>query len=1086
VKGAFMLEIRMLGAFEVQLEGEPVKFPTRTSASLLAYLALNPGIAHRREKLAGLLWSDIDEEKARNNLRHTLWRLRNVIGDRYFDADKTTITFITDSDYFLDLDILEIQNGKALSSEDLVKKVSVYKGELLPGFYDEWVTLERERVHSVFEDRMQDLLDQLVKEGRWRNVREWGEYWIAHGFSPEPAYRGLMMAYAGLGDLSGVAMIYQRCQEDLRKELSVEPSAETHYLFKQLSQGKWVPPTLTEHPVHHLPTPPTPFIGREHELAELKERLNDPTCRLLTLVGIGGIGKSRLALQIAFDLVDEYIHGVYFIPLASVASPMLLISAIVEALGFQLEGDVEPWDQILGYLREKEMLLILDNFEQLLDSAGLLTDIISNSPKIKILTTSRERLNLRGEWLVEILGLPTPEADNIEDLTQFDVIRLFLQSAKRIQSDFSIKTEDTPYLIKICQLIGGMPLAVELAASWVRMLTCREIAEELDKGIDFLSSQFRDLPDRHKSIQVVFDTSWDLLNEREKRVFKKLAVFRGGFNRLSAEKVAGASLVILSTFVDKLFLHKTSADRYKIHGLLQQYTLSKLHEHPSEEKEAEYLHCDTFTDLLSKKETDLRGSKRLEAIEQITLEIDNIRVAWDWGVNAREIQQILRCIQSMWLFYDIRGWYFEGFDVFDNAIQSLQDFVRDSVDQDVDTLMAQLLSRKAWFAWRLGRYQEAKSAASKSIALARQYKAKEEVAFSLNLQGVVYRSLGSYHEAKEYCEESLATWREVGNRWGEAITLFNLGQISHALGEYGEVERPLRKGLEILRDVDYQYGATFSMDSLGGLVSALSNLKEAKELCLESLAIRRELNDQWGTATCLDRLGTVMCGLGEFLEAQSVYQESLEIKKTIGDRRGMSISLANLSHANYLLGNYPQARSFCESTLAIKRELGDRRGIASSLDMLSNIAMRLEDYQEAKDFCEECLDIRRALGEKAGIASALNSLAKICLVMGEIQAALKHYHEALKISLDIGVLPLCLDITIELANLRIMEGEGVQAIRWLSFVIHHPGGSSDIRKRAKRLYETISSNVSKDTLNQVWDEGAAMKIEDLEAEIFEP
>jgi predicted ATPase len=1029
------------------------------------------------------LWPEVDESRARSNLRHTLFRLRKALDDEYFSADKVSIRFNPGQNYHLDIDQLEIAGDETISSEDLADRVSAYKGELLSGFYDEWITLERERFQALFEYRMQDLLDQLTMEGKWREVRKWGEFWIGNGTSPEPAYRALMMAYAGLGDLSGVANIYQRCVDDLRSELSVEPSAETNYLYKRLSRGEWIPKKLDDHPVHDLPTPPTPFVGRDEELRDIKERISDPECRLLTLVGIGGIGKSRLALQVAFDLVDAYKNGVFFIPLASVESATLLVSTIIEAIGFQIAGEVPPKEQLMGFLREKETLLILDNFEHLLDAAALLSDIVNQSPKVKILTTSRERLNLRGEWLFEVMGLPDPIVDETKNLAQYDVVQLFTQSARRIDPDFLISEADQEHLIQICKLVGGMPLAIELAASWVRMLSLGEIEVELEKGIDFLSSSLRDMPERHKSIQVVFDTSWNLLTDQEKVVFKKLSVFRSGFGRRAAERVGDASLSDLSTFVDKLFLHKTSVDRYEIQGLLRQYAGAKLKEQPEEEQVAKFLHCDTYADMLSEIETKLRSSKRQSAIEEISLELDNIRTAWDWAVEVVEVQQFLKCVESLWLFYDIRGWFYEGHDAFGRAIDALRGRMEVSIDQDVEFVMAQLLNRRAWFAWRLGKYMQAKRSAEEGLSLVRALDIQAEIAFTLDLLGTINRSQGFYPEAKEYCEESLDIWREIGNRWGAAIALFNLGQISHALGEYGDVDQPYRQGLEILKDATYQYGATFSMDSLGGLVSALTNLKEAKDLCLESLAIRRELNDQWGVASCLDRLGAVLCGLFEYQDAEGVCQESLEIKRAIGDRRGMSTSLSNLAHVKYLLEDYPQARGYCEGALAIRRELGDRRGIASSLDMLGNITSKLKDYQQAKTFCQECLEIRRELGEKAGIATALNSFGKIFLVMGEYQAAAEHLHEALLITFEIGAVPLSLDIAVGVAQIAGEMEDTEGATRWLSFISHHSGGSPDTKERAKELFEKLSSHAVGDLIDRAWTEGSSLTQQAFEADI---
>jgi predicted ATPase len=563
-----------------------------------------------------------------------LFRLRKALGDEYFSADKVTIRFIPGPEYLFDINQLQINDDEPISSDDLAGRLSVYRGELLVGFYDEWISPERERVQALYEYRMQDLLDQLVMEGKWREVSKWGELWIANGTSPEPAYRSLMMASAGLGDLSGVANTYQRCVDDLRSELSVEPSAETNYLYKRLSRGEWIPKKLADHPVHSLPTPPTPFVGREVELKAIKERLGDPECRMLTLVGIGGIGKSRLALQVAFDLIDEYKNGVVFVPLASVESPTLFVSTIIESIGFQMAGEVPPREQLLGYLREKETLLIFDNFEHLLDAAELLGEIANRSPGVKILTTSRERLNLRGEWLFEVMGMPEPKFPETGEIGHQDAIQLFTQSAQRIDSSFSLSEVDREHLTRIWRLVGGMPLALELAASWVRTLSLGEIAEELDIGIGFLSSSLRDIPERHRSIQVVFDTSWQLLTDQEKGVFKKLSVFRSGFGRAAADRVGDASLTTLSAFVDKLFLHKTSVDRYEIQGLLRQYASAKLKEQPEEEEVALYLHCDTYSDLLHQAEPVLRSSKRQSAIDEISLELDNIRAAWEWATNT--------------------------------------------------------------------------------------------------------------------------------------------------------------------------------------------------------------------------------------------------------------------------------------------------------------------------------------------------------------------------------------------------------------------------------------------------------------------
>jgi predicted ATPase len=359
-----------------------------------------------------------------------------------------------------------------------------------------------------------------------------------------------------------------------RGELSVE---RLHRESKPVSTTN-VSPLKT-----NLPIFPTPLIGRAREVEQLSQLLSDPQCRLLTLVGPGGIGKTRLAIEAASSMHDFFADGVYFVPLASVSSIDAVVSTTANAIHFAFYGPRDPRVQLLNYLREKQMLLIVDNLEHLLVGepqqetvAGLLVEILQWTAHMKLLTTSRESLGLQEEWVFEVQGLRIPESIEMEESAQNTSVELFLQRARRADVRFNVAAEDYPAIISICQLVDGMPLGIELAAAWVRTLSCGEIAQEIERGLDFLKISARDIPARHRSMRAVFDHSWKLLTEGEQGVLLRLSVFQGGMQREAAEAIAGATLSLLSTLQAKSFLRRTPTGRYDLHELVRQYAADRL------------------------------------------------------------------------------------------------------------------------------------------------------------------------------------------------------------------------------------------------------------------------------------------------------------------------------------------------------------------------------------------------------------------------------------------------------------------------------------------------------------------------------
>jgi predicted ATPase/predicted Ser/Thr protein kinase len=413
---------------------------------------------------------------------------------------------------------------------------------------------------------------------------------------------------------------------------------------------------------HNLPVQLTPFFGREADLAQIADRLQDPACRLLTLVGPGGSGKTRLALEAGAAQVDNFAHGVFFVSLAPLDSVKAIVPTVAEALGFSFYEEGEPQQQLLDYLHQKTMLLILDNFEHLLDGAGVVTEVLKTAPDVRILATSRARLNVQGEHLFPIAGMDFPALIPREpkEAAQYSAVKLFLQSARWVQPSFELTADNVNHVTRICRLVEGMPLGILLAAAWVQMLTPAEIAAEIGQGLDFLETDLRDMPERQRSMRAVFDHSWHLLTGREREVFGGLSVFRGGFTRQAAQRVTGASLRELRALVNKSLLQRTPMGRYEVHELLRQYAAGKLDQSPAASEAVRDRHCAYYAAALQEWEADLKGPREQAVLAEIEADSENARAAWNWAVERGHVEYIEQAIEGLCLFYDLRWRYQEG------------------------------------------------------------------------------------------------------------------------------------------------------------------------------------------------------------------------------------------------------------------------------------------------------------------------------------------------------------------------------------------------------------------------------------------
>jgi predicted ATPase/class 3 adenylate cyclase/uncharacterized protein HemY len=790
---------------------------------------------------------------------------------------------------------------------------------------------------------------------------------------------------------------------------------------------------------HNLPAQSTPFIGRDEELAEIMRLLDDPACRLLTLVGPGGVGKTRLALQAAAEMIERFAHGVYFVPLDSVSSGSSLAFALADALKFSFYSSREdPETQLLNHLREKEMLLLLDNLEHLLEETGLLSKLLASSSQLKLLVTSQERLNLQGEWVLAVQGLPLPSAAERDGAESSSAVQLFVQSAQRAQTGFILSGEDRPYVLRICRLVEGMPLGIELAAAWVRMLPCREIAREIEQNLDFLATKMRNVQERHRSLRAVFEHSWDRLSEAEKHVLRRLPVFRGGFEREAAQRVAGASLPLLSALLDKSLLRRMPSGRHSVPELIRQYAEEKLKEDPALCEQIQSQHCLYYAEFLTRREEVLKRAEQREALWEIQEEIENVRASWNWAVEHERLEALSQALGSLHLYLDRKSRFQEGVEILESAI------IRVRSTRQHDVLLGRLLARQGMFCFRLGRYERARGLLEESLALFSQRDDLSERALILSNLGSVAEAFGSYEQAQKLHEESLVLRRGIGDRWATALSLNNLGNLAYRLGEY----------------------------------------PKAKSLYQESLALKKEIGDRKGTASSLNNLGNVAMALGEYAEAKQLYQESIAIKREMGDEWGLGLSLMNLGQVTEALQEHREAEKLYQESLALFREIGDRQGIASSLSNLGNLLSALGEHVQARQLYQESLALRRETGDRLGTVYCLNDLGSVAMDLGQEAEAQGHLGEALRTALTIQAVPAILASLSEMARFLAHSGEKERAVELLALALHHPAGDQGTKDGAQRLLEKLKSELPADVVSKAEQKGQALAPEKTAHEIL--
>ena len=672
---------------------------------------------------------------------------------------------------------------------------------------------------------------------------------------------------------------------------------------------------------YNVPLPPTPLLGRESELAALERLFKDPECRLLTLTGIGGIGKTRLAIAFALGQQAMFSNGVFYVSLAPINSVDSIVPAIAEVLGCSFSGPVDLKEQLVKHMSfriKQSALLVLDNLEHLIAQSSLTADLVSEFlqrlPHIKILTTSRERLNLHGEWMYELHGLPVPPAEIAENLDDYSAAVLFMHSAQRIDTDFELSNPEKDEVVKICRLLEGVPLAIELAAAWVGMLTCGEIAQEIKSNIDFLSTTMRDMPERHRSLRATFEHSWKLLSVQERDVLSRLAIFRGGFDRSAAENVAGATLAILASLVSKSLVRHAPTGRYDLHEVIRQYAMSYLQEDLSHLNATCNRHSEYYLEFVRVREKALKSAAQQDAMRELIREMDNIRAAWVWAIQMKQFVLLGKSVRSLGWMFEVAGLLREGIEQLEQLTQALK---QEAQSESLGKALGTALVHQGLLYFRKGQFVHSQELYKESIAILRPIGDPLLLADALVFLGIITHLRGDYDMSQALLQEGLTCAQAANDPWFAAFAILNLGYVDSQRGFYEQGYQQMMQGLETWRGLGDPHSIAMGLNFMVPTLIGLGRFEEAKASMYESIALCEQTRNRWGTGTAYRFLGLVLAEQGQYTDAKTQLKKSLEIFREYVEGWDIARTLSYLGDVSLKAGDLPDARTRYQEALSL-------------------------------------------------------------------------------------------------------------------------------------------------------------------------
>ncbi len=1030
------LALSLLGPFQLLLDGAPVTdFESDRVRALLAFLAVEADKPHRRERLAGLLWPDWSDRSALANLRNALSSLRRTIGDRKTSTpvllvDRETIQFNSTSGISVDAQDFRTLVATEPSTEALEQAVGLYRGTFLEGLslkdggpFEEWAESIREQMGRLCLAALGQLADRSERRGNFDKAAEY--CWRQIDLAPwhEEAHRHLMRVLAASGQRSAALAQYETCRHYLQQELNVAPAPETVALYEQIRDGDKIaevapPPAVAAAPLKpsRLPAWLTPFVGREDMLDEIRDRLRDPNCRLLTLVGPGGCGKTRLAVEASVRVREDYAHGVYFVSLAPLQLPENIVPAIAHVLGFTFQEQDEPRRQLRSFLRKKTMLLILDNFEHLIrdpesereGGVEIVAELLQAAPGLKVLVTSRAGLNVQGEHLLTVPGMTYPDQPltDPEEARGYSAVQLFVQNARRIRPDFEPSADDLTQIVRICRLAQGMPLGLQLAAAWMRILSPGEIATQLAaQRLDFLEAEWRDVPERQRSMRAVFDYSWRLLNERERHVLAGLSVFRGGFTYQAAQQAAtvpgGASLRDLMGLVNSSMLQRTPAGRFEMHELLRQYADEKLRQAPEEEQAARDRHSTYYMAALREWSRELQSACQQDALAELDVEIDNVRAGWSWAVKRGQAERLVEGMEGLGPFCDWRARYKEGEKLFRILAESAAREGAGAAQQV--GVRASALAWQARFNQRLGHVDTARDQALQSLRMLPDANggaaADKERALCLQVIGEIQVQSGNCQDGLDPLEASLSLYRELGDRRAIAHCLRSLGRLHERMGEYVQAAEMHTESVELCRALGVQRDTVDALLDLAVDLHCQGRGQEAEQAIQEAHGIAQQLGDPATLAAVRYRLAMSSMD-AQPAESLKMLEECVAVFSELGDRHRWALALMRVGDVQMHLGQYDLARTALQESLTWYREVDNRWGIGAALWMRGALELAQGMLAEAGRYLQESVATFRQSGARSDTSWALSDLAITQAALGNWDEARSAQAEAISIALE--------------------------------------------------------------------------------------